>query len=316
MKLVRDQLSHDLPQVSVVMITYNHEKFIAQAIESVLMQETDFSVEIVIGEDCSTDRTRDIVAWLARQHPGVIRPILQLRNVGAVNNADAVLKACSGEFVAILEGDDYWTDPSKLRRQAEALDRDPAASLCFHLSEVLDERTGDPVGILPQEKYRSSELTPEDMLYSHMIPSNTKMWRRRCLPHFRRTSAVRQLDRAMDVILALQGKVIFIDKVMSVYRLHSGGIWTGASQLQRDIGLYQCLNYLYQNVPKHFKPKVLDVLIGTQTEVIKGQRREGDPKLVLTVASFIGNLMRRRGSKPWRHLGWLIGVLRGGARAA
>jgi glycosyltransferase involved in cell wall biosynthesis len=315
MRAVRDQLSCENPIVSVVMITYNHERFIAQAVESVLMQETDFPVELVIGEDCSTDGTREVVSRLARENPGVIRPVLQGRNVGAVSNTDAVLKACRGEYIAMLEGDDYWTDPLKLRRQVEALDRDPGASLCFHLSGVLDDRTGAQGGTLPEEKYRSSDLTAEDMLYSHMIPSNTKMWRRSCLPHFRRTSAVRQLDRAMDVILALQGRVLFLDKTMSVYRLHSGGIWTGAGQLQRNLGLYQCLNYLHQNVPDSFKPKVLDVLIGVQTEVIKGQRRERDPRLVLTIGSYVRNLIRQRNPNPVRHLGWLLGILRHGPGA-
>jgi glycosyltransferase involved in cell wall biosynthesis len=109
------------PKVSIAMITYNHEKFIAQAMESVLAQQTDFPIELVIGEDCSTDGTREIVEQFAARYPDVIRPILHEKNVGMHRNGQAVLEACNGEYLAFLEGDDYWTNPAKLQSQVLAL---------------------------------------------------------------------------------------------------------------------------------------------------------------------------------------------------
>ena len=99
-------------KVSVCMITYNHERFIAQAIESVLMQETDFRVELVIGEDCSTDGTRAIVREFGERFPERIRLLLPEHNLGMMPNFVATLSACRGQYVALLEGDDYWTDRS------------------------------------------------------------------------------------------------------------------------------------------------------------------------------------------------------------
>lgn len=109
------------PLVSVWMITYNHEKFIAQAIDSVIMQKTNFDYEIVIGEDCSTDRTREIVLEYKAKHPDKFKLLLQEKNVGMMQNFIVTLKTCNGKYIALLEGDDYWTDPLKLQKQVDFL---------------------------------------------------------------------------------------------------------------------------------------------------------------------------------------------------
>ena len=126
-------------KVSVAMITYNHERFIAQSIEGVLMQQTDFAVELVIGEDCSTDGTRAIVRRYGERHPERIRLLLPERNLGADANLAAVLKACRGQYVALLEGDDYWTDPTKLQKQVDFLEEHPDYVLCHHDAVIVDE---------------------------------------------------------------------------------------------------------------------------------------------------------------------------------
>ena len=92
--------------VSVCMITYNHEAYIAQAIEGVLMQQTDFPIELVIGEDCSTDRTRAICLEYQQRHPGIIRLALRERNIGMMPNFVQTLQACEGKYIALCEGDD------------------------------------------------------------------------------------------------------------------------------------------------------------------------------------------------------------------
>src|SRR5204862_6731871 len=97
------------PKVSVCMITFNHEKYIEQAVESVMMQETDFDYELVVGEDCSTDSTRDILERLMERYPERIRLNLHAENKGMLRNFEHTLKSYRGEYIAILEGDDYWT---------------------------------------------------------------------------------------------------------------------------------------------------------------------------------------------------------------
>ena len=113
------------------MITYNHEHFIAQAIRSVLMQEIDFPIELVIGEDCSTDGTRNIVKELAEKYPKEIKTLLSDKNLGGRDNFRQVIAACSGEYIAILEGDDYWTSSHKLQRQVDFLERFPGVCDMF-----------------------------------------------------------------------------------------------------------------------------------------------------------------------------------------
>ena len=113
------------PKVSVCMITYNHEAFIRQAVESALMQKTTFEYEIVVGEDCSTDKTRETICEIAGKYPEKIVTNLQKVNVGGAENFLSTFAMCKGEYIAILEGDDYWTDPNKLQKQVEFLESNP-----------------------------------------------------------------------------------------------------------------------------------------------------------------------------------------------
>src|SRR6476619_5802800 len=114
------------------MTTYNHERYIAQAVESALSQRATFPIEIVIGEDCSTDRTPEILRGLAEQHPDTIRLKLGERNIGGKANFLATIGRCRGQYVAMLEGDDYWTCADKLQRQIDALDAHSEWAICFH----------------------------------------------------------------------------------------------------------------------------------------------------------------------------------------
>lgn len=110
------------PVVSVCMITYNHEKFISEAIEGVLMQKTDFPIELIIGEDCSTDNTRKIVKEYEKKYPEIIVAQYPQTNLGMIKNFASVLQSARGKYIALCEGDDYWTDPFKLQKQVDFLE--------------------------------------------------------------------------------------------------------------------------------------------------------------------------------------------------
>lgn len=120
------------PVVSICCITYNHEPFIANAIEGFLMQKTDYPYEIIIGDDCSTDKTREIIEEYANHYPGRIRIIASDRNVGVIANEHRVLTEAKGKYIAFCEGDDYWTEPCKLQRQVDFLEHHSEFSVCFH----------------------------------------------------------------------------------------------------------------------------------------------------------------------------------------
>ena len=117
------------PVVSVCMITYNHAPFIAKSIEGVLQQRSEYPFELVIGEDCSTDGTREIVERYQRLHPDVIRVITSEKNVGSLKNAVRARKACRGKYIAFCEGDDYWHHPEKLQKQVAYMENHPECGL-------------------------------------------------------------------------------------------------------------------------------------------------------------------------------------------
>jgi glycosyltransferase involved in cell wall biosynthesis len=129
------------PLVSVKMITYNHAPYIAQAIEGVLMQKTNFPFDLVIGEDCSTDGTREIVFEYQKKYPDIIRVITSEHNVGGKKNGYRTTKACRGKYVAFCEGDDYWHHPEKLQKQVDYMESHPGCGMVFADSDVLDNRS-------------------------------------------------------------------------------------------------------------------------------------------------------------------------------
>ena len=138
-------------RLSVAMITYNHERFIAQALESVLAQRVNFDYEIIVGEDCSTDGTRAIVMDFHRRYPGGIVPLLREKNIGGARNIELTLAACRGHYLAMSEGDDYWTCEDKLQRQVDFLDANPDYAICCHRVQIFDEIGTNQASIFPAE---------------------------------------------------------------------------------------------------------------------------------------------------------------------
>jgi glycosyltransferase involved in cell wall biosynthesis len=130
------------PLVSVCMVTYNHENYIAQAIEGVLQQQTTFPIELVVGEDCSTDRTREIVLKYQKKYPSIIRVITSERNVGARKNVYRTGKACRGKYIAICEGDDYWHVPHKLQKQLDYMESHPECGLILADCDEYHQESG------------------------------------------------------------------------------------------------------------------------------------------------------------------------------
>jgi glycosyltransferase involved in cell wall biosynthesis len=122
---------HRDPLVSVLMITYRHEAYLAQAVESVAAQKTDFPFEIVIAEDCSPDRTREVALEMQRKYPELVRVAFPAKNRGAQHNARFGIGLCRGKYIASCEGDDFWIDEQKLARQVAALERLPGVDFAF-----------------------------------------------------------------------------------------------------------------------------------------------------------------------------------------
>jgi len=221
-------------KVSVLLTTYNHETYIAQAIDSVLMQETNFDFEIVIMEDCSTDRTRDIVISYQRKYPDTIRLILSKENNCDNSNLVTAWLTSSSPYVALLDGDDYWTSPLKLQKQVNFLDAHPECAICFHNVTILYEGGGQDPWLASVNQKEISTL--EDLLAAgNFIPCSSTLVRRGLLEHFPDwyCSYGMSGDTELNILAAEHGKIGYLDAVMGVYRVHSRGMYSSLSQAQK-----------------------------------------------------------------------------------
>lgn len=133
---------HSSPIVSVLMLTYNHEAYIAQAIEGIVAQKTSFPIELIIGEDCSPDNTLDVAMSYQKKYPELIRIITADVNVGARKNSYRLETAARGKYIAYCEGDDYWHDPQKLQMQVDFFENNPDYGMVFTNADTLDVMTG------------------------------------------------------------------------------------------------------------------------------------------------------------------------------
>jgi glycosyltransferase involved in cell wall biosynthesis len=231
------------------MITYNHEKFIAQAIESVLMQETTFPFELVIGEDVSTDRTREIVKHYAAICPDIVRPIFHEKNVGPATNAEAVIGACHGDYIAFLEGDDYWTRKDKLQLQSIFLDDNPGCALCHHRVSYLKDATGGMVHEFPPPERRMKRVEGDLLAQGNFIQTCSLMMRRRWIPPL--TDGFKALklgDWPLCAMVSQRGWIGYIDRNVAVYRLHSSSTWSAKSDAYRCSGVRDMVRFLALNL--------------------------------------------------------------------
>lgn len=218
------------PTVSVCMSTYRHEQFIQQAIEGVMMQETTFMVELVIGEDCSDDQTRLICEEMEQKYKGRIRLLPSNKNYGQNENLARTLLACNGTFVALCEGDDCWTDPLKLQQQVEFLQQHHNYVLCFHQADVIDEN-----GSLLQKREPKRTVTsyPADQLYHVFVPTLSLLFRN-CLHYFPpEFFLVKSTDAFIVAMLATLGNGAELAFNGGCYRMHSGGLYNRLSTLDK-----------------------------------------------------------------------------------
>lgn len=238
-----------IPTVSVVVVAYNHEKFLGQALDSVLAQEVGFAYEVIVGEDCSTDHTRRILQDYARRYPAIIKPIYQARNVGMGANFKACLEACRGRYIALLDGDDYWTSPLKLQRQVHWLDEHPDYSICFHRVEDYYEDGSKP-NALPANKFQKDTYSFDDFLTPIYTVVNTgSVLLRNVLPAWPDwLFTANPIDFPLLLLYAEVGKAKLLPEVMSIYRIHAGGIWSGTS---RHLNIKRFL-LMYEQLWRHY----------------------------------------------------------------
>lgn len=243
-------------KVSVCLITYNQEKYIAQAIESVLMQKTSFDIELVIGDDCSTDRTQEIIASYWEKNPKVIRPILRRANIGMHGNLLSTLKECTGDYIALLEGDDYWLSPSKLEIQAQFLDDHPSFVQCYHKCKIADGESS-PNENLILERTPKKEVDLAALLSRNIMPTCSVVFRNGLIDNYPEwINRYWFLDWILHILHAEHGKSAYLDDCYGVYRIHEAGL-TGKTNVIRQ---YRDIIDFQSNLKEYLEHKYDDIL--------------------------------------------------------
>lgn len=217
--------------VSICCITYNQEEYIRDALDGFLSQETDFSYEVLIHDDASTDGTADIIREYARQYPEIIKPILQTENQYAkgLTNVSGTYNfpRAKGRYIAMCEGDDYWTDPHKLQRQTDYMEAHPDCSLVFHSACI--EVQGRALTERRMRPYRRSRrVSPKEIIdKTSGYPTASLMFRAdmvKILPDFYVNAPL--ADIPLQLMAAARGWAYYMDRPMCVYRLGGAFSWT------------------------------------------------------------------------------------------
>lgn len=251
-----------VPMVSVFIITYNHEKYIKEALDCILMQKCDFDFDIVVGEDCSTDNTRTILLEYQKKYPSKFRLLLHEKNIGAMNNQMETLSACKGKYIALCEGDDYWTDPLKLQKQVDFLESHEDYNGVFHKVSLLSNTTNKfSECVLNTDTPDSIEVT--DLLKKNIIRTCSMLLRTESVrPLFTNNKFANIFKKAtpgdwlMFIFAIRHKKMKYLSDNMAVYRIHDGGIWSEAKdvELRYDKELFKGYVFLKQILPyKYFK---------------------------------------------------------------
>jgi len=230
--------------VSINCITYNHEKYIADAIESFLMQKTDFNFEILIHDDASTDRTPEIIKEYQEKYPDIVKPIYQKENQyskGIKMCYEFNNKRAKGKYIAVCEGDDYWTDPYKLQKQIDFMESHEDCTLCFHNAEVV-KTNGEKIGKLhvPWSVHNSRYYYGKNTIYEagemallDFIPTASLVYPKHLMnnpPDWYMSSIVG--DAPLRLILTSYGYAYYIDEVMSAYRTGVEGSSTDRAKIE------------------------------------------------------------------------------------
>lgn len=224
-------------KLTVVTTTYNQEKYIEECIKGVIKQKTNFKFKFIISDDCSKDKTREIIEKYRLKYPDIIYPIYREKNLGPMDNFVNTLNEVHTEYVALCDGDDFWTDPNKLQMQVDFLDKNKDYNLCFHKVELFYEDKSKKSKIIPKKMQENPSFSK--LLEDNFITANSVVYRwiykekdslKNDFP-----KNIEPGDYYIHIMHASKGKIHFIDKVMSSYRKQNEGMWWMLGEPQLNV---------------------------------------------------------------------------------
>lgn len=277
-------------KLSIIVITYNHEKYIRQALDSILMQQVDFEYEVIILEDCSTDKTRDIALGYRKKFNN-IHYFFNKRNHGAGFTLRAGIKSAKGQYCCVLEGDDYWIASNKLQQQIHCLDERPSFVGCAHNTEVYYQKDNKREKIL-QGKTINTEITIINLIDgSAYFHTTSYVWRnifKDSYPKAYYYNTTLMGDWFLSMLYAQYGKIYYIDQVMSCYRFTGTGVWSKLSEHQRLFNNIRGM-YLYDKLLNYKYAQQFTRIWWACDEVIQIIKKERGSKLLCIQLWFLKN---------------------------
>jgi len=250
----------EVPKVSVCMTVYNQERYIAEAIEGVIYQTTGFPFELVIGEDHSTDGTLAVCQQYVKTHSKLIRLHPRPRNLGVARNQAQTWAECQGDYIAMLDGDDFWCSPLKLQTQAKFLDNNPSFSMCFTKCNLLSD-TPNRHDRWPYRDNLKGTLTISDILRHNLIANCSVMYRRAIRQYPEWIAALPYCDIALHSLHSMGGPIGYIPELMATYRLHEGSHFESLSFFERVEYSIQMYTALANNLPQPYSAEAMQMLL-------------------------------------------------------
>ncbi|MFL6332968.1 MAG: glycosyltransferase family 2 protein [Pyrinomonadaceae bacterium] len=284
------------PEVSVLVVTHNQDRYVRQALDGVAMQRTNFDVEVVLADDCSQDATLEILKEYEANNPHV-RLLPGERRLGITLNFKRGFDACRGRYVAVLEGDDFWTSPRKLELLAEFLRRHPECAFCFHRFIRLDEAAGSAV-VHPAfgREAEPGFFTASQLARGNFVGNlSACMYRRDVIADLEPGLwSMKVREWPFNIVIARRGLIGYVPEVLSIYRAHPGGIWslkTPAEQRAEVLELIETYNkYLEFEFDADFRSLKRRLLAGaSEPAYIRLGRRMKPfvPPLLVTLVNHI-----------------------------
>ena len=224
-------------KVSIFMLAYNHQDYVEEAILSILNQKVNFNFILIIGEDHSTDRTREICIKYKKLYPDKIQLLLHEKNIGPAANAKIVYQACAqsqSKYVAVLESDDYWSDMYKLQKQVDFLDNNNQYIGCFHNTEERIENSNQ-ASFLYCNLSNGRNITFKDLCKENLVPTCSILFRNKYINQFPDNHfEILCGDWALHLFNLQFGDYWYMPVVMGVHRYTNNSIWSGKSQKNNE----------------------------------------------------------------------------------
>lgn len=259
---IRKKYCTEYPVITTIITTYNHEKYIEKAINSALSQTGNFIHEILISDDASTDNTPKIIDLYAKNFPNVIKDISNTSNVGISENLKKCFNSAKGDYIALLEGDDYWNDQKKLQRQLDFLDKNQDCTMVFSRIKILKD---GKYLTLDRQEHLPEKLTGENFLndYSLNLIANFSSccFRSKYVKTFPEILFnVRFNEISLAFYIEKYGKIGYINKILSVYRKHDRGVWSSASSKDKFLSGLQIRKHACSIAQNKYKTKFNEII--------------------------------------------------------